>query len=256
MGYFSQTLGLFLLVSHVGFVRADDRTAAALAEASDESSEADAPAEKKRHDYSHYSDGPRWVPTPRGASLLRAQHLGLGTLQTAKALLRHAPEERWIKAARGRVERPFFWPVDEGRFGRGFGFTRRERTALKHRGVDIVAETGQPVRAVADGIVAYSDNGIRGFGNCVILVHPDGLVSLYAHNARTTVQAGYRVKRGERIALVGATGIARGPHLHFELRKGGRTIDPRPFFPDLERRVPTEAQAPRDDLNVGLGERR
>lgn len=251
MGHLSRTLGLLLLLCHVGLVHADDR-ATATAEAGADEEDHEPPAETERHDYSRYKDGPRWVPTARGASLARAQHLGLGTLDTAKALLRHAPEARWVKAASGRVERPFFWPVDEGRFGRGFGFTRRERTDLKHRGVDIVAETGQPVRAVADGIVAYSDNGIRGFGNCVILIHPDGLVSLYAHNTRTTVQAGYRVKRGERIALVGATGIARGPHLHFELRKGGRTIDPRPYFPALLRRIPTEQQSARDDLDVPL----
>ncbi|MFW6052107.1 MAG: peptidoglycan DD-metalloendopeptidase family protein, partial [Myxococcota bacterium] len=83
-------------------------------------------------------------------------------------------------------------------------------------------------------IVAYSDNGLRGFGNCLLIVHPNGWVSVYAHNYRNTVQAGWRVTRGERIGFVGRTGIARGPHLHFELRVDGRPVNPAPLF----RRIP------------------
>jgi len=168
----------------------------------------------------------RNVPLPRGASLRRARTLGLGTRQTAGRLLRAAPEPSWVEAARGRWTRDPVWPVEGGRFGRGFGFTRRERVELPHDGADIVAPVGAVVRAVADGIVAYSDNGIHGYGNCVLIVHRGGWVSLYAHNLRNTVQAGWRVTRGERIALVGSTGISRGPHLHFELRKDGHLRDP------------------------------
>ncbi|MEM9190673.1 MAG: M23 family metallopeptidase, partial [Myxococcota bacterium] len=168
---------------------------------------------------------------------------GLGTRAAARVLLRQRPDELWVEAAPGEVE-AFHWPVDGGRFGRGFGYTRRVRTDLIHRGVDIGAPEGATVRAVADGIVAYSDNGIRGFGNCVIIVHPNGWVSLYAHNQRNTVQPGWRVEKGERIGFVGATGIARGPHLHFELRVGGRAVDPMGYFRRPERRpAPPVAQA-------------
>ena len=86
------------------------------------------------------------------------------------------------------------------------------------------------VRAAADGLVGYSDNTLRGLGNAVVILHPGGWTTLYAHNARNTVQPGWRVKRGERIALVGATGIARGPHLHFEWRDNGRLGDPKRLF--------------------------
>ncbi len=86
------------------------------------------------------------------------------------------------------------------------------------------------MRAAADGIVAYSDNEVRGFGNVVMIVHGNGWVTLYAHNSRTTVQPGYRVRRGERIGLVGQTGIARGPHLHFELWENGRARNPADLF--------------------------
>lgn len=184
----------------------------------------------RRWDYSRFSDGPRRVPTPRGASLQRARALGLGTFRTANRLLSGPPAAQWVNAAPGPQARTLHWPVDGGRYGRGFGFTRRVRQRLRHDGIDIVAPEGTVVRAVADGIVAYSDNGIRGFGNCVLIVHPNGWVSLYAHNQRNTVQPGWRVRRGERIGFVGATGIARGPHLHFELRQGGRPIDPARLF--------------------------
>ncbi len=204
--------------------------------------------EPRRYDYSRFSDGPRRVPTPRGASLRRAEALGLGRFRTANLLLSEPPAGRWVEAARGGALEGLHWPVDGGRFGRGFGFTRRERRDLRHDGIDIVAPEGAVVRAVADGIVAYSDNGIRGFGNCVLVVHPNGWVSLYAHNSRNTVQAGWRVHKGERIGFVGATGIARGPHLHFELRERGRPIDAAHLF-ERESRVSTPAPGPRADAS-------
>ncbi|MCS6798314.1 MAG: M23 family metallopeptidase [Myxococcota bacterium] len=191
-----------------------------------------------------WSDGPRAVPTPRGASLERARALGLGTREAAVTLLTGPPEPRWVNAARGRVERALAWPVPEGRFGRGFGYVRHERPELPHLGIDIGAPAGSEVRAVADGIVAYSDNGLRGYGNCVIVVHPAGRVSLYAHLQRATVQAGWRVRRGERIGFVGSTGISRGPHLHFELRDRGRPVDPEPLFEAIAGRRPARPTGP------------
>ena len=195
---------------------------------------ADAP--NARYDYSRFSDGPRQVPAPRGPSLRRAEALGLGGRRVASRLLSAPPPPEWLAAAPGGELDDLLWPVEVGRLGRGFGFTRRQRRDLRHDGLDIVAPAGSPVRAVADGIVAYSDNGVRGFGNLVILVHGNGLVSLYAHNQRNTVPAGFRVRRGERIALLGSTGISRGPHLHFELREGGRLRDPMRYLEAPPRR--------------------
>lgn len=205
-------------------------------------------ATERRYDYSRFSDGPRRVPTPRGASMLRAQSLGLGTRAAVSSLLRRPPRAAVLAAADwrpGEVNR-LLWPVDGGNYVRGFGYVRHTRPDLRHDGVDISAPVGTTVRAAADGIVAYSDNGIRGFGNCVILVHPNGWVTLYAHNSRTTVQPGWRVRRGERIALVGSTGISRGPHVHFEMRRDGRVVDPLALFdggPAFVRRVAARAHA-------------
>ncbi len=196
----------------------------------DDAAEASGRVRSVRYDYSRFSDGPRRVPRPRGASRARAEALGLGTRQTASRLLHGRPDPRWVEAAGGAMSEHLLWPVELGRFGRGFGYVRIRRPDLRHDGIDIVADEGAVVRAVADGIVAYSDNGVRGFGNVVMIVHPNGWASIYAHCYRTTVQPGWRVRRGERIAFVGNTGISRGPHLHFELRVHGRAVNPLRHF--------------------------
>ncbi len=184
----------------------------------------------KRRKMHASTNGPRWVPRPRGASLKRAIELGLGTHEAAISLLRNRPDERVVKAAGKADPRTLLWPVVNGKWGRGFGYTRKARPDLHHNGVDIGGPEGAVVRAAAAGIVAYSDNTLRGYGNAVMIVHPNGWVTLYAHNLRNTVQAGWRVKRGERIALVGRTGLAWGPHLHFELRDNGRLRNPARLF--------------------------
>lgn len=173
-----------------------------------------------------FSDGPRRVPESRGAAKLRADRLGIGTADGARALLRNRPSAALLREVEGRKPRELLWPVVHGHWGRGFGMTRRVRTELPHNGVDIGAPEGAIVRAAADGLVVYSDNGLLGYGNCVMILHAGGLVTLYAHNQQTFVQAGMKVKRGERISLVGKTGYAWGPHLHFELRDNGRLRDP------------------------------
>lgn len=184
------------------------------------------PAPRPRRRDHWWSDGPRSVPTPRGASLARAERLGLGSRECASRLLHHPADDRWTAAVTGRAPSRLLWPVDEGRWVRGFGYVRRARPDLLHRGIDIAADEGTTVRAVADGIVAYADNGVHGYGNLLMIVHANGWMSLYAHNSRITVPAGYRVRRGERVALVGSTGIAHGPHVHFELWQGGHPVDP------------------------------
>ena len=177
-----------------------------------------------------FSDGPRSVPRARGAARARAAQLGIGTTDQARQLLREPPSPQLVAAVRGETPRTLLWPVVRGRFGRGFGFTRRVRPELPHNGVDIGARAGTVVRAVADGLVVYSDNGLLGFGNCVMILHRNGWLSLYAHQRQTTVQPGLYVSRGERIGLVGQTGYAWGPHLHFELRDNGRLRDPERLF--------------------------
>jgi murein DD-endopeptidase MepM/ murein hydrolase activator NlpD len=97
-----------------------------------------------------------------------------------------------------------------------------------HKGVDFASDAGADVLAVASGIVTWS--GPReGYGNLVEVNHGNGYITRYAHAARTLVTVGDEVERGQALAVVGSTGRSTGPHLHFEVLKDGRQIDPMAF---------------------------
>ena len=118
------------------------------------------------------------------------------------------------------------WPVD-GKIVERFGRSRHPvyNTEVVNNGIDIAAPAGTPVRAVEAGKVVYADwNG--GYGQMVILDHDGGYYSLYAHLARMDVAIGESVAAGDRVGSVGETGSLTGAKLHFEIRKGGRAVDP------------------------------
>ncbi len=99
----------------------------------------------------------------------------------------------------------------------------------RHGGLDFSGHMGSPVVAVADGVVVWS--GPRyGYGNLVEIDHGNGYVTRYAHNRRNLVQVGERVTRGQRIAEMGKSGRATGPHVHFEILFNNRRLNPRPFL--------------------------
>jgi murein DD-endopeptidase MepM/ murein hydrolase activator NlpD len=181
-------------------------------------------------------DGPRRVPEPHGAAALRAEELGLGTAATAQHLMSSTPRASWVEAVEGIQSPTLLWPVESGSFGRGFGYTRKEKKSLRHDGVDVGAPVGEPVRSLNDGIVAYSDNGLSGYGNMVMVIHKDRTVSLYCHHRANYVFAGQQVKRGQVLGEVGLTGITRGPHLHFEWHARGKPRDPMPRMVGQPRR--------------------
>jgi murein DD-endopeptidase MepM/ murein hydrolase activator NlpD len=114
-----------------------------------------------------------------------------------------------------------------GHVGSGFGmrtdpFTHQPR---RHDGVDVGAPEGAPIRATADGVVRSA--GPRGgYGYAVEIDHGNGLTTLYGHASELLVEAGQTVQAGQEIARVGSTGRSTGPHLHFEVRVGGRAVDP------------------------------
>ncbi len=117
----------------------------------------------------------------------------------------------------------FLWPAD-GRIASGFG---TKSGGLKNDGINIVAPAGSPVRATADGTVAYAGNELQAYGNLVLIKHEDGWMSAYAHNDDLRVVRGDRVRQGQTIALVGQTGNVPGPQVHFELRtQKGRPVNP------------------------------
>ena len=116
------------------------------------------------------------------------------------------------------------WPLD-GLITGGFGQRGRHH---HHDGIDIDGVLGEEVRAVAAGVVVRSGSEAR-YGKTVVIDHGNGLTTLYAHASRLLVREGDEVEQGETIAEVGATGNARGTHLHFEVRRDGRPVDPIPY---------------------------
>ena len=99
------------------------------------------------------------------------------------------------------------------------------RRVLPHTGVDFAAGYGTPVRATGDGSVTFSA-ARGGYGNMVEIQHPNGYATRYAHLSRAAVSAGSPVQQGDVIGYVGASGLATGPHLHYEVRRKGRPVDP------------------------------
>ena len=112
------------------------------------------------------------------------------------------------------------WPL-RASVGSPFG----SRGSRFHAGIDLEAAAGTPVGAAAGGLIAWSGPA-DGFGDLVIVAHGNGVRTFYAHLSRIDVSLGQRLSTGARIGLVGATGEATGPHLHFEVRVRGAAIDP------------------------------
>ncbi len=126
---------------------------------------------------------------------------------------------------------PLRWPLATGRIFVGSPFGTRE--GRPHEGIDLPAPVGTPVFAAGDGRVVYAGNGIRGYGNLVVVRHAGDLLTVYAHNSVLLVAQGQPVRAGDRIALVGQSGHATGPHLHFEVRAGQIPRNPMRFLPTL-----------------------
>jgi len=121
---------------------------------------------------------------------------------------------------------PSIWPV-HGWVTSGFGFRTNPFTGLNqmHEGLDIANRAGTPVIAPADGIV--SDTGRdASYGNVVVISHGFGMITRFNHLSKIFVRAGQRVKRGDKIAEVGTTGMSTGPHLHYEVRVNGIPVNP------------------------------
>lgn len=101
-----------------------------------------------------------------------------------------------------------------------------------HTGIDIGAGYGTAVLAAADGMVSTTAYDAGGYGNYIIIDHGNGNMTLYAHMSQLNVGEGQTVTQGQRIGLVGSTGMSTGPHLHFEVYVGGTRIDPLLYFSD------------------------
>lgn len=127
--------------------------------------------------------------------------------------------------------RPSGRPVAKGWISSLYGYRTDPFTGHKalHRGMDFAGKAGTDVHAVAAGVVIRANHD-DGYGNVVEIRHADGYTTRYAHNRENLVQPGERVNKGQTIALLGSTGRSNGPHVHFEVRHNGRTVDPRRYL--------------------------
>jgi murein DD-endopeptidase MepM/ murein hydrolase activator NlpD len=131
-------------------------------------------------------------------------------------------------AAKAAVEATpgFRWPV-RGRIIAGFG---PKPNGQQNDGIDVAVPENTPIKAAEDGVVAYAGSELKGYGNLVLVRHPNGYVTAYAHAKELLVKRGDQIKRGEVIAKSGQSGNVDAPQLHFEVRKGSAPVDPMQFL--------------------------
>jgi murein DD-endopeptidase MepM/ murein hydrolase activator NlpD len=120
----------------------------------------------------------------------------------------------------------FRWPV-RGRVIAGYG---AKVNGTPNDGINLAVPEGTSVKAAEDGVVAYAGNELKGYGNLVLVRHPNGFVTAYAHASDLLVKRGDQVKRGQILARAGQTGDVTSPQLHFEVRKGSTPIDPTEYL--------------------------
>ena len=126
------------------------------------------------------------------------------------------------ESAAGGNKPEFRWPA-RGRIIQGFKKGSSD-------GINIAVPEGTPVKAAEAGVVAYAGSELKGYGNLVLIRHPNGYVSAYAHNGEINVKRGDQIRRGQPIATSGKSGNVSSPQVHFELRKGSTPVDPTEFL--------------------------
>jgi len=132
-----------------------------------------------------------------------------------------------VKASEATGALPTFrWPV-RGKVITSYG---AKTNGKSNDGINLAVPEGTPVKAAEDGVVAYSGNELKGYGNLVLVRHANGYVTAYAHASELLVKRGDTIKRGQVIAKSGQSGEVGSPQLHFEIRKGSNPVDPLQFL--------------------------
>jgi len=132
-----------------------------------------------------------------------------------------------VKAAEATGAVPTFrWPV-RGKVITAYG---AKANGKSNDGINLAVPEGTPIKAADDGVVAYSGNELKGYGNLVLIRHANGYVTAYAHASELMVKRGDTIKRGQVIAKSGQSGEVQSPQLHFEIRKGSSPVDPLQFL--------------------------
>jgi murein DD-endopeptidase MepM/ murein hydrolase activator NlpD len=148
-------------------------------------------------------------------------------LAQASTNIEEKPAETPAKAAEATGALPTFrWPV-RGKVVTSYG---AKTNGKSNDGINLAVPEGTPVKAAEDGVVAYSGNELKGYGNLILVRHSNGYVTAYAHASELLVKRGDTIKRGQVIAKSGQSGEVASPQLHFEIRKGSSPVDPLQFL--------------------------
>ncbi|MBC9980933.1 LysM peptidoglycan-binding domain-containing M23 family metallopeptidase [Bradyrhizobium campsiandrae] len=167
---------------------------------------------------------PAPVPTTKLAAAAPAQSARLAQATTN---IEEKPAEMPAKAAETTSSLPTFrWPV-RGKVITSYG---TKTNGKSNDGINVAVPEGTPVKAADDGVVAYSGNELKNYGNLVLVRHSNGYVTAYAHASELLVKRGDTIKRGQVIAKSGQSGEVGSPQLHFEIRKGSSPVDPLQFL--------------------------
>jgi murein DD-endopeptidase MepM/ murein hydrolase activator NlpD len=175
------------------------------------------------------ADPPTIAVTPTPAAPKPSLAAGESHLDARPAVSQPAPAATSEPPAAVAESGAFAWPV-RGRILASYG---SGRDGARNDGINIAAPRGAAVEAAGGGVVAYAGNELRGYGNLILIKHPSGWISAYAHCDLILVKRGEKVVRGQTIARVGSTGSVTEPQLHFELRRGNHSVDPREFLAPL-----------------------
>ena len=167
-------------------------------------------------------DPVKTASTPPAAKETPTQTLASYTPPKKEKVIQQAEDEDSVAPNATGIAK-MRWPV-RGRVISGFG------SGKDGDGIDISVPEGTPVKAAENGVVIYAGNGLKEFGNTVLVRHEDGLVTVYGHASSLEVTRGQKVKRGQEIALSGMSGTTDSPKLHFEVRKNSSPVDPRGFL--------------------------
>jgi len=175
------------------------------------------------------AEAPKQAEKPAAEKPKQVAKLETGVQPAQPAVPAAAPQQAAATpahAAEPESDKPEFrWPA-RGRVIQGF-------KAGSNEGINIAVPEGTAVKAAEAGVVAYAGNELKGYGNLVLIRHPNGFVSAYANNGEIMVKRGETVKRGQQVAKSGQSGNVTSPQLHFELRKGSTPVDPTEFLAGL-----------------------
>lgn len=167
------------------------------------------------------------APAPATKMAAVAQPAQSARLAQATANIEDKAVETPAKAAETTSSLPTFrWPV-RGKVITSYG---AKTNGKSNDGINVAVPEGTPVKAAEDGVVAYSGNELKGYGNLVLVRHSNGYVTAYAHASELLVKRGDPIKRGQVIAKSGQSGEVASPQLHFEIRKGSSPVDPLQFL--------------------------